>query len=97
MEGAIRTKVLNEGNHLHGKYSSRESAAYGKVSKGLKSFSHEIGPKGGISPAQPRAHSYSDLEVMIHCLRRKSIVLSNLISVLRLLEVHPIIRYLVNC
>lgn len=64
-ENPTQTKVHNEGNHLDVKYSSRESTSHSKVSMGLKSFSHEIGPKGGIQPAQPRAHSYSDLEVLL--------------------------------
>ncbi|XP_040998273.1 probable serine/threonine protein kinase IRE4 isoform X1 [Juglans microcarpa x Juglans regia] len=69
--GAIQSKVSNEGSHLDGKYSSRESARYGKVSKGLKSFSHELGPKGGIQPAQPRAHSFSNLEELLGSLHSR--------------------------
>lgn len=34
-----------------------------KVPKVLKSFSHELGPKGGIPSAYPRPHSYNDLKV----------------------------------
>lgn len=50
-------------NRLNGKQSSAESAYSSIVSKGLKSFSHELGPKGGIPSAHPRAHSYNDLKV----------------------------------
>lgn len=70
-ESPTQTKVHNEGNHLDVKYSSRESASHSKVSMGLKSFSHEIGPKGGIQPAQPRAHSYSDLEELLGSLHSR--------------------------
>ncbi|XP_035541728.1 probable serine/threonine protein kinase IRE4 isoform X3 [Juglans regia] len=69
--GAIQSKVSNERSHLDRKYSSRESARYGKVSKGLKSFSHELGPKGGIQPAQPRAHSFSNLEELLGSLHSR--------------------------
>jgi hypothetical protein len=65
-EGATQARVHNKGSHLNEKYSSRESATFYKVPKGLKSFSHELGPKGGIPPAQPRAHSYSNLEVLLN-------------------------------
>lgn len=70
-DNPTQTKVHNEGEHLDGKYSSRESTSYSKVSKGLKSFSHELGPKGGIQPAQPRAYSYSDLEELLGCLHSR--------------------------
>ncbi|XP_065626982.1 probable serine/threonine protein kinase IRE4 isoform X2 [Quercus suber] len=70
-ESPTQTKVHNEGNHLDVKYSSWESASHSKVSMGLKSFSHEIGPKGGIQPAQPRAHSYSDLEELLGSLHSR--------------------------
>lgn len=34
-----------------------------EMPRGIKSFSHELGPKGGIQSAHPRAHSYDDLKV----------------------------------
>lgn len=52
-------------NYLNEEISSSENLNRSKVSKGLKSFSHELGPKGDIPPAQPRAHSYSDLKVYL--------------------------------
>lgn len=39
-----------------------------KVSKGIKSFSHELGPRGGISPVLQRAHSFNDLKVALQSL-----------------------------
>ncbi|GER37585.1 kinase [Striga asiatica] len=42
-----------------------------KVSKYVKSFSHELGPKGGIQPAHPRAHSYNDLKELLGSLRSR--------------------------
>ncbi|WCJ35156.1 Protein kinase superfamily protein [Euphorbia peplus] len=48
------------------KQSCLESPDRYKVSKVLKSFSHELGPKGGITRhAYPRAHSSSDLKVLL--------------------------------
>lgn len=59
-EESTRTKLCHDG-----KQSLAERGTYGKVSKGLKSFSHELGPKGGMSSAHPRAHSYNDLKVRL--------------------------------
>lgn len=59
------TEFTSGGNYLNEEISSSENPNRSKVSKGLKSFSHELGPKGGIPPAQPRAHSYSDLKVYL--------------------------------
>lgn len=49
--------------HPAGKESSTEQLGTRKIPIGLKSFSHELGPKGGIRPVHPRAHSYNDLKV----------------------------------
>lgn len=32
---------------------------------GIKSFSHELGPRGGVQTCHPRPHSYNDLKVML--------------------------------
>lgn len=32
---------------------------------GIKSFSHELGPRGGVQTSHPRPHSYNDLKVML--------------------------------
>lgn len=32
---------------------------------GIKSFSHELGPRGGVQASHPRPHSYNDLKVML--------------------------------
>lgn len=36
-----------------------------KLPKGLKSFSHELGPKGGIPSPQPRARSFDDMKELL--------------------------------
>lgn len=65
-ENEVAGTILSKGgNHLNGEKSSLESLSRSKAPKGLKSFSHELGPKGGIQPAHNRAHSYSDLKVSL--------------------------------
>ncbi|XP_057973049.1 probable serine/threonine protein kinase IRE4 isoform X2 [Malania oleifera] len=56
---------FHEAKDSSGKQISPENVCSSKISKGLKSFSHELGPKGGISPAHPRAHSYNDLKELL--------------------------------
>ncbi|KAK8642446.1 hypothetical protein V6N13_011789 [Hibiscus sabdariffa] len=58
-------------NKFNGKKSSAESAGYSIVSKGVKSFSHELGPKGGIPSTYPRAHSYNDLKELFGSLHSR--------------------------
>ncbi|KAL9397910.1 hypothetical protein Peur_012163 [Populus x canadensis] len=65
------TEFTSGCNYLNEEISSSENPNRSKVSKGLKSFSHELGPKGGISPAQPRAHSYSDLKELLGSLHSR--------------------------
>lgn len=36
-----------------------------KVRKSIKSFSHELGLKGGVQSPNPRAHSFNDLKVLL--------------------------------
>ncbi|OVA18675.1 Protein kinase domain [Macleaya cordata] len=69
-------KMLNKegvgvAKHLIGKEPSPERLGTRKVPVGLKSFSHELGPKGGIRPAYPRAHSYNDLKELLGSLRSR--------------------------
>ncbi|XP_057973055.1 probable serine/threonine protein kinase IRE4 isoform X7 [Malania oleifera] len=70
-EGHGKNDDSREGENFHeakdssGKQISPENVCSSKISKGLKSFSHELGPKGGISPAHPRAHSYNDLKELL--------------------------------
>ncbi|KAL4566349.1 hypothetical protein LXL04_030463 [Taraxacum kok-saghyz] len=40
-----------------------------KMPEVMKSFSHELGPKGGIRPLHTRAHSFSDLKELLRSLR----------------------------
>uniref|UniRef100_A0A2P2JRE8 non-specific serine/threonine protein kinase n=1 Tax=Rhizophora mucronata TaxID=61149 RepID=A0A2P2JRE8_RHIMU len=65
------TKFFCAENNLNGKQSSSESPSQSKPSKSLKSFSHELQPKGGIQPAEPRAHSYSDLKELLGSLHSR--------------------------
>lgn len=48
---------------LTGRQSIPETSSAQKASKGQKSFSHELGPRGGIKLDNLRARSYSDLTV----------------------------------
>ncbi|KAK6938801.1 Protein kinase domain [Dillenia turbinata] len=66
-----RTKLCKEGKHSNKKDSSFECVAHGKMSKGIKSFSHELGTKCGIPPMPSRAHSYSDLKELLGSFRSK--------------------------
>ncbi|XP_010540353.1 PREDICTED: probable serine/threonine protein kinase IRE4 isoform X2 [Tarenaya hassleriana] len=50
---------------------SESSVPYGKVSMGIKSFSHELGPRGGIRTAYPRPHSYNDLKELLGSLHSR--------------------------
>ncbi|KAF8406405.1 hypothetical protein HHK36_008492 [Tetracentron sinense] len=70
-EGLVGTKQRAEQKHSAGKQSSPESISSRKVPKGLKSFSHELGPKGGIRPAFPRSHSYNDLKELLGSLNSR--------------------------
>ncbi|KAG8654673.1 probable serine/threonine protein kinase IRE4 isoform X3 [Manihot esculenta] len=65
------SKISNGGNYQNGKQSSLESLSRSKMTKGLKSFSHELGTKGSITPVFPRAHSYSDLEEILGSLHSR--------------------------
>ncbi|KAG9440943.1 hypothetical protein H6P81_021108 [Aristolochia fimbriata] len=51
--------------------SSIEGTHTTKASKGLKSFSHELGPKGGIQPVHPRAHSYNNLKELLRSMNSR--------------------------
>lgn len=70
----LEGKEVAEGHVLEVRQLTRHSteeqiAAEGtssrKLPKGLKSFSHELGPKGGIPSPQPRARSFDDMKVHI--------------------------------
>ncbi|XP_016467982.1 putative serine/threonine protein kinase IRE4 [Nicotiana tabacum] len=61
--------VHKMGKHVTMRQSSQGAMPNSKASKTFKSFSHELGPKGGIQPSPPRAHSYNDLKELIGSLR----------------------------
>ncbi|KAL1207744.1 putative serine/threonine protein kinase IRE4 [Cardamine amara subsp. amara] len=42
-----------------------------KVSMGIKSFSHELGPRGGVQTPYPRPHSYNDLKELLGSLHSR--------------------------
>ncbi|KAF5955818.1 hypothetical protein HYC85_008674 [Camellia sinensis] len=66
-----RTKLHKVGKHSTVDQSSPESMYVIEVPKGVKSFSHELGPKGGIRPVYHRAHSYNDLKELLGSLRSR--------------------------
>ncbi|XP_057469292.1 probable serine/threonine protein kinase IRE4 isoform X1 [Actinidia eriantha] len=66
-----RTKLHKVGKHSTVNQSSSESTRIVTIPKVLKSFSHELGPKGGIRPVQPRSHSYDNLKELLGSLRSK--------------------------
>lgn len=57
------------GKHVTVRQSSPGAMPNSKAGKTFKSFSHELGPKGGIHPSPPRAHSYNDLKELLGSLR----------------------------
>ncbi|CAI9116717.1 OLC1v1017946C3 [Oldenlandia corymbosa var. corymbosa] len=48
-----------------------ERASSRKIHKSLKSFSHELGPKGGILSVNPRARSFTDLKELLGSLHSR--------------------------
>ncbi|KAF5199833.1 kinase [Thalictrum thalictroides] len=67
----VDTKGLERTAQSSGKGSSQESTGTRRTPPGFKSFSHELGPKGGIRPFTSRAHSYDDLKEMLGSLRSR--------------------------
>ncbi|XP_021890428.1 LOW QUALITY PROTEIN: probable serine/threonine protein kinase IRE4 [Carica papaya] len=65
------SKTLEEEESTRIKQFSADNACSSKVPKGLKSFSHELGPRGGIQSAYPRAHSYTDLKELLGSLHSR--------------------------
>lgn len=70
--GEFEGKEFDEGHNvevhqLTRRSNAKQMQAEGKNSRKLplKSFSHELGPKGGIPSAQPRARSFNDLKVKV--------------------------------
>lgn len=63
-EYLTRSENFVEQNEFLEPQSLPERSYLRKASKTKKSFSHELGPKGGIRPTPVRAHSYSDLRVI---------------------------------
>lgn len=51
--------------YFSGKQSLPESSFLRNVPHEKKSFSHELGPRGGIPLSRLRTHSYNDLKVLL--------------------------------
>lgn len=62
-EGPMK-KLHKVWKHSTGNQTSADRTYSSKMPKGLKSFSHELGPKGGIRPVHPRPRSFGDLKVL---------------------------------
>lgn len=60
---ALSGKHQKVGRSTFGKQSEAGNTFTDKMPDVPKSFSHELGPKGGIRPSYTRAHSFSDLKV----------------------------------
>ncbi|XP_042046717.1 probable serine/threonine protein kinase IRE4 isoform X1 [Salvia splendens] len=60
----LRKKWINQTGDL-------PNATTTKVPKCIKSFSHELGPKGGVQSPNPRAHSFNDLKELLGSLRSR--------------------------
>ncbi|KAK9080298.1 hypothetical protein SSX86_000056 [Deinandra increscens subsp. villosa] len=58
---------------LSGKQQKIGKATFGKqtdkMPEVLKSFSHELGPKGGVRPSYTRPHSFSDLKELLRSMQ----------------------------
>ncbi|KAF9620298.1 hypothetical protein IFM89_011033 [Coptis chinensis] len=67
----VDNKVSGGTTNSPGKEPSQETSGTRKPPPGFKSFSHELGPKGGIRPFSSRAHSYDDLKEMLGSLRSR--------------------------
>ncbi|XP_010479075.1 PREDICTED: probable serine/threonine protein kinase IRE4 isoform X1 [Camelina sativa] len=48
-----------------------ETALPSSKSMGIKSFSHELGPRGGVQTPYPRPHSYNDLKELLGSLHSR--------------------------
>lgn len=59
-----RKKLPKMQKNLTRKQFSPEITTSERVPKCIKSFSHELGPKGGTQSVHPRVHSFNDLEVL---------------------------------
>ncbi|KAL5704834.1 hypothetical protein ACHQM5_023205 [Ranunculus cassubicifolius] len=72
----LEIKMVNKNGgrstqHSIGKESSQENSSTRRTPPGFKSFSHELGPRGGIRPVASRAHSSDDLKEMLGSLRSR--------------------------
>ncbi|XP_051139448.1 probable serine/threonine protein kinase IRE4 isoform X2 [Andrographis paniculata] len=69
IEKGSRRKLRKMRNNLS--EDSQNVTSTHKVPKCIKSFSHELGPKGGLQSSYPRAHSYNDLKELLGSLRAR--------------------------
>ncbi|KAI3673154.1 hypothetical protein L6452_39270 [Arctium lappa] len=66
---ALSGKQQKIGRATFGKQTEAGNLCVDKMPEVQKSFSHELGPKGGIRPSYTRAHSFSDLKELLRSLR----------------------------
>ncbi|XP_057819606.2 probable serine/threonine protein kinase IRE4 isoform X2 [Cryptomeria japonica] len=63
--------VTCNGKDMLGKKPMLQESQIRKFPKGFKSYSHELGPRGGMRPACPRAHSDNDLKELLGALHHR--------------------------
>ncbi|CAN0905806.1 Probable serine/threonine protein kinase IRE4 [Linum grandiflorum] len=82
-EELLATRFSNAGIRQSQEQSSTESQiqSRSKVTKGLKSFSHEIGLQNGIAAPPPRAHSFSDFKDLLGSLHSRFVAAEELAKV----------------
>ncbi|CAN1126932.1 Probable serine/threonine protein kinase IRE4 [Linum perenne] len=82
-EEHIPTRLSNVGTRHSQEQSSAEShiQSRNKATKGLKSFSHEIGPQNGITVPPPRAHSFTDFKELLGSLQSRFVAAEELAKV----------------
>lgn len=66
---AVSGKQQKVGRSTFGKQTEARKISADKMPEVLKSFSHELGPKGGIRPSCTRAHSFGDLKELLRSLQ----------------------------
>ncbi|XP_071703126.1 probable serine/threonine protein kinase IRE4 isoform X2 [Rutidosis leptorrhynchoides] len=66
---ALSVKQQKIGKSTFGKQTETGKTSADKMPEVLKSFSHELGPKGGIRPTYTRAHSFGDLKELLRSYR----------------------------
>ncbi|XP_023644926.1 probable serine/threonine protein kinase IRE4 isoform X2 [Capsella rubella] len=66
-----KLKVKNSGKEEERMVKVSEINLPSSKSMGIKSFSHELGPRGGVQNPYPRPHSYNDLKELLGSLHSR--------------------------